>query len=327
MSSSKRWNVIGALALTGLLLWVTNSAYADADALDQGNPYPGPTTSIAPVDLSVRAGKLQLDPDPVNGGYVGSLPIKIAYRGPSGNSFSARVEWPVGLRVEWSRDSWVVGPCGSGDHYADCPMNALADGEHRTITVKFRSLAAPTEKARYTEYAKVSVAVSNGSQSVPIRHQADATSRYRGKLTGTGRGTDKRTYRPAAEPDAALTVVGTPTTDHNGDGSWTTHVPLQITANNDALHEGIMLKLIEPVTDPWKFQITTPGYMLPNTDPFGAPAGDALPQGKTRLVSVDITTLAAPAAGSTVKIAVQEYGNGHNLTDRDPSNNVVTVNR
>lgn len=323
MKSSQRWNIAGGIALTGMLMWVTNTAFAGVDALDVGYPYGNPSTPATPSDLSVQAGSLLMAQDSVNGGYVGNLRVKLAYRGLSGHGVRIDVHTPPGLWLAAGAEG--IGPCVGGPQDLAC-YPSVREGDRRTITLQYRSLAAPTSKTRYTEYGSIGVSLQGAGGSVADRDPSDNLARFRGKLPGTGWGTDKRPYRPASEADAVMNLTGAATTTRNSDGTWTTNVPVAITAKTDAIHDVVTVRTAEPVANLRSMSITPSNICLGGSSEWRCElAGGRIPSGVTRPATLHLTTTAAPAAGSTIKLRVDEYRNGTAVTDRNPANNLVTV--
>jgi hypothetical protein len=327
MKSSKRWNIAGGIALTGILLWVTNSAYAGIDALDVGYPYGNPGGSPGKSDLSIQAGSLLMSQDSVNGGYAGSVRVKVAYRKLSGHSVRIDLHSPPGLQLASTSFPAALGVCVGGRQDLAC-YPSVTEGQQSTFTIEYRALAAPASKTRYTEYGSIGVSINGAGGTVVDRDPSDNLARFRGKLPGTGWGTDQHPYHPASQADAVLTRAGSTTTTNNGDGTWTTNVPLTITAKTDAVHDLVTVRLTDAVANLHSMTITPSAICMSGSPSWYCEVtGGPIPQDGTRQVTAHVRTNAAPAAGSVIKLQVGEYWNGAEVSDRSPSNNVVSVTR
>lgn len=279
-------------------------------------------------DVSMTAGTATVRPD-VNGGYVGSMPIRVTYSGPSNPHMRFKMSNPPGLYYDYSVAQDLETCTTDVDPwFEECvTMLPFADGQTRDLTIGYRVLAKPTTMTRLSLPGSITVQVGNEGEYVDPT-PADNTVRFRAVLRGTGAGFDPRPYRPATAPDLRVSpvdqrVVFTP----YGDGGYRARFQLTLVQRRDARHFEIYVILLSE----W------PGLGYLWTDPMAVcwsdaagqmcPAGGPLAQDHPRVVTLLLDTKQPPPPGARVVLRAESamWSSDERPPDAHPADNVVSL--
>lgn len=283
--------------------------------------------ATTPVDVTVRAATATLRPAP-DGGYAGTMAVRLSYTGPDGAYLSLRVTSPEGLFLGQNTD--LIGCTYAAERFTeDCLVNGpdFVDGETRELRIAFRTLAKPTEKSRPTLLGSVTATASVFGQDVSEATPRDNTSRFRGLLVGTGSGFDPHPYRPSTTYDlsaGAVTdgVTFTPAEDGEGyDGAFTATVR----NNTDAFHHYVEVTLQNEWPGLEGISITPSEACVWGPNPRCTVAGGELPEGQQRTVTLTIHTSELPPAGTAIQALFAINVDGGYPADATPADNLVTL--
>lgn len=292
---------------------------------------PGPAAGSSQPDVpdvSMTAGTATVRPD-VDGGYVGSMPIRVTYTGPANPHMRFKLFHPPGFYYKYSVSQDLESCTTDIDPWVEECMTTLpfADGQTRDLTVGYRVLARPTTMTRLSLPGSITVNVGNEGDYVDPT-PANNTVRFRAVLRGTGGGFDPRPYRPATAPDLSVSpvdgrVVFTP----YGDGGYRARFQLTLVQRRDAVHFAIYMILLSE----WPGQ----GYLW--TDPMDVcwddvvgqmcPVSGQLAQDHPRTVTLLLDTRELPPPGTRVVLRAESamWSSSDRPADAHPADNLVSL--
>ncbi|GIJ73166.1 hypothetical protein [Virgisporangium ochraceum] len=264
--------------------------------------------------LSVGTGTAVLTPA-AGGGYAGQLAVRIRATGGDVSGVSVTIVQPAGLRFAGERNGQLhtcVPAPAVAPRALECYLPVtIAAGRHHDLSITLTSLAGPQRRSRFSEEGAVTV----GSGS------ATATARFRALLVGTGPGVDPAPYRPATEPDLAVTAGPAAFVD-NGDGTWSGRLPVTLNAATDAEHDEVGLTVTGlPAGSGVKVEGQPIGCM------YGEWACrlDAVAQGARRTSTLLVWTTEPPLTGSPLTVAVVPVRALQPVADVNPVDNTTTT--
>ncbi len=287
---------------------------------------PSPAMAAGPGDLSVTTGPAILTPS-AGGGYRGTMAVRIKSHGnTAGKSILVQLTEPLGLDPVFTAETGFGG-CGLG--YDDqgrridyCGLfTMLADNQSFNGVITFTALAAPANKTRITGPGEIAVSVYNETDPTPANNKAV----FRGALTGTGHGVSPVVYTPATKSGLTLTAGASAVTwSANGDGSYTGLLPVTLSSATDAVTQGQVIRLIDPLAEIQYMSINPPDICFGVFCYGGAP----LPQNTSRAYTLEIHASALPPAGSTIHAhteSVSRRDGSTPLAELTPADNDVIV--
>lgn len=283
--------------------------------------------ATTPVDATVRAVTATLRPAP-DGGYAGTMTVRLTYTGPDGASMELRVTSPDGLFLGQNPD--LIGCTYAYDPFTEnCMVNGptFVNGETRELRLVFRALAKPTVKSRPTLLGSVTASASVFGQDVAEATPGDNTSQFRGLMVGTGSGFDPRPYRPSTTYDLSASAVTdgvTFTPAEDGEG-YTGAFTATIRNNTDAYHHFADVTLQNEWPGLEGMSITPSDACLWGPNPQCTVAGGDLPEGQQRTVTLTIHTKELPPAGTAIRALFAINVDGRHPADATPADNLVTV--
>lgn len=269
----------------------------------------------AVTTLEVQAGRLVLEPG--SRGYLGSLPVTIAYQGDAPDYANITIVEPVAgaFRALDPSEACMYGDLVDGRRTLGCsvPGGDLAPGERRQFTVDFGVLTSP--RAFAMQAADTTVEVSLGGQP-NVRATAGSKTLFR---STTGTLVQPRPYVQDTRSDLTVTA-GNATLTVQEDGTYAGRVPVTIRWAGDAPHDELGIEL--PVLSGFDWYGVDPSEVCAGT--WCTVPGGRFMAGETRTFDVLVTAPADAVPGTVGTGEVTASANWAAPTlDVDPSDNTA----